>query len=121
MALIHDIEFYGRAVDAGEMARDAAAAALAEASSGGLTAYGAGTSIDNWQTTRAAYQQEFGKAASMLDQIYGLDDIQPWLRRIPKARTRVRRLWMRASCHPSTRSSVSPMTSPRIITKHEHR
>lgn len=77
MALIHDIEFYGRAVDAGEMTRDAAAAALAEASGGGLTLHGAGTSIDNWQTARAAYKREFGRAASTLDKIYGLDDIQP--------------------------------------------
>ena len=77
MALIDDIEFYGRAVDAGDMTRDAAAQALTEASNGSLTLYGAGTSIDSWQTARAGYRQEFGRAASMLDQIYGLDDIQP--------------------------------------------
>jgi hypothetical protein len=77
MALIDDIEFYGRAVDAGEMTRDAAATALAEASNGGLTLHGAGTSIDGWQTARSGYRQEFGRAASMLDKIYGLDDIQP--------------------------------------------
>jgi hypothetical protein len=77
MALIDDIEFYGRAVAAGEMTRDAAAQALAEASSGGLTLHGAGTAIDGWQTARGEYGRAFKGAAASLDKIYGLDDIQP--------------------------------------------
>lgn len=77
MALIDDIEFYGRAVAAGEMTRDAAARALAEASGGGLALIGAGESIDNWQTARSQYRQAGRQAARMLDKIYDLDDIQP--------------------------------------------
>lgn len=77
MALIDDIEFYGRAVDAGDMTRDNAVSLLAEASNGGLTPVGAATSLDNWQTARSQYQQEFGNAAASLDKIYGLDDIEP--------------------------------------------
>jgi hypothetical protein len=77
MALIDDIEFYGRAVDAGDMTRDAAAAALADTSGGGLTLHGAGESIDNWQAARPQYKQAFSTAARSLDKIYGLDDIQP--------------------------------------------
>lgn len=77
MALIDDIEFYGRAVAAGEMTRDAAAQALADASSGGLTQIGAARAIDNWQTARADYTQVFKQAAATMDKIYGLDDIQP--------------------------------------------
>jgi hypothetical protein len=77
MALIHDIERYGRAVDTGEMTRDAAAQAPTDASSGGLTLHGAGTALDNWQTARAQYQQAFTGAAAALDKIYGLDHIKP--------------------------------------------
>lgn len=77
MALIDDIEFYGRAVAAREMTRADAAQALANASKGGLTLYGAGKSIDNWKTQRAAYQAEMTRAAALMDKIYGLDDIQP--------------------------------------------
>lgn len=57
MALIDDIEFYGRAVDAGEMTRDTAAQALAEASNGGLTLTGAETSIRDWKDTRAQLER----------------------------------------------------------------
>ncbi|MFI2761385.1 hypothetical protein ACH5A3_21325 [Streptomyces echinatus] len=77
MALIDDIEFYGRAVTAGEMTRDAATQALADASEGGLTLHGAGESIDNWQTRRADYRKGLTRTARALDEIYGLDDIQP--------------------------------------------
>jgi hypothetical protein len=77
MALIDDIEFYGRAVAAGEMTRTDATQALADASNGGLTLHGAAESIDNWQTARAKYQQVGRQAAQALDKIYGLDDIQP--------------------------------------------
>jgi hypothetical protein len=62
MALIDDIEFYGRAVDAGDMAREDAATALAEASNGGLTRLGAATALGNWQTARAGYENVFNQA-----------------------------------------------------------
>lgn len=77
MALIDDIEFYGRAVAAGDMTRDAATEALTLASNGGLTPTGAASVIDNWQTARADYSQVFKQAAAAMDKIYGLDDIQP--------------------------------------------
>ncbi|MFD5814403.1 hypothetical protein [Streptomyces sp. NPDC127038] len=75
MAIADDIEFYGRAVDAGDMTRDAAIAALAQR--GGFTEAGAGDVIDNWQAARSQFQQTFRDAAASLDKIYGLDDIQP--------------------------------------------
>ena len=77
MALIHDIERLGRAVDAGELARDAAAQQLVDASGGSLTLAGAGSILDNWQNQRAAYEAEFSRAAGQMDKAYGLDDIQP--------------------------------------------
>lgn len=77
MALIDDIEFYGRAIAAGEMTRGTAVALLAEASGGGLTALGADITIDNWQAARGQYKTAARNAASALDKIYGLDDIQP--------------------------------------------
>ncbi|MCX5253615.1 hypothetical protein OOK27_05430 [Streptomyces canus] len=52
MALIDDIEFYGRAVDAGELTRQRAAELLSRASRGGLTLAGAATAIDEWDGTR---------------------------------------------------------------------
>ena len=48
MALIDDIEFYGRAVDAGEIPRRQAAELLARDSHGGLTTAGAQRAIDDW-------------------------------------------------------------------------
>lgn len=77
MALIDDIEFYGRAVAAGEMTLDAATKALVTASNGGLTSTGAADVLGNWQTARADYSRVFKQAAAAMDKIYGLDDIQP--------------------------------------------
>ncbi|MFF7631488.1 hypothetical protein [Streptomyces cyaneofuscatus] len=74
MALADDIEFYGRAADAGDMTRDKAITALAERHAGGLTILGAADCIANWQTARGAYQEAFRTAARNLDTIYGLDD-----------------------------------------------
>jgi hypothetical protein len=51
MALNDDIEFYGRAVMDGRMDRDTAAAALAEASGGGITPTGAQALLDEWADT----------------------------------------------------------------------
>ncbi|MFB7763594.1 hypothetical protein [Streptomyces xiamenensis] len=56
MALVDDIEFYGHLVESGEMSRAAAAAALAEASRGGLTLFGAGTAIDGWSSARKSHE-----------------------------------------------------------------
>lgn len=75
MALVDDIEFYGRAVAAGEMTRADAVRALVRDSGRGLTERGAADSIANWQTVRARYEQTFRDAAKALDRIYGLDDI----------------------------------------------
>lgn len=76
MALVDDIEFFGRAVDAGDMPRDGAVAALAKASGGGLTEDGAATLIDGgWKTARGSYRQSMSEAAKGLDRIYGLEDL----------------------------------------------
>jgi hypothetical protein len=56
MALIDDIEFYGRAVDAGELPRQQAAELLARDSCGGLTVLGAARSIDDWNGMRERMQ-----------------------------------------------------------------
>ncbi|MDX3230578.1 hypothetical protein [Streptomyces sp. ME19-01-6] len=53
MALIDDIEFYGRAVDAGEMDRQQAVRLLVEASNGRLGERGAAEYVDNWQDARS--------------------------------------------------------------------
>lgn len=66
MALIDDIEFYGRAVDAGEMTHDVAAEALAEASNGGLTLLGAGQSIDDWKGARARLERQYADTVDTL-------------------------------------------------------
>lgn len=66
MALIDDIEFYGRAVDAGDMTRETAARALAEASNGGLTEYGAGTTIDGWATARTRLERQHADTVDAL-------------------------------------------------------
>jgi hypothetical protein len=67
MALIDDIEFYGRSVDAGEMPRQQAAVLLAGASGGGLTVDGAAQLVDNWTTVRSRYESVFRDAKLLLD------------------------------------------------------
>ncbi|MFE2850574.1 hypothetical protein ACFXJO_05500 [Streptomyces lavendulae] len=66
MTLVDDIEFYGRAVQAGEMEREQAVRLLVEASEGGLTEYGASTALANWSTARASYTEAFEQAADGL-------------------------------------------------------
>lgn len=66
MALIDDIEFYGRAVDAGELDRTEAARLLTEASNGGLTEVGAGTAIDKWATTRTRLERQHADTVDTL-------------------------------------------------------
>ncbi|MGY0062798.1 hypothetical protein ACWY4P_40735 [Streptomyces sp. LZ34] len=58
MALIDDVEFYGRAVDAGEMDRPQAVRLLAEASNDGLTELGAARWLDDWQGARARLESQ---------------------------------------------------------------
>jgi hypothetical protein len=60
MALVDDIEFYGRAVAAGEITHDQAVAALIEraaANGSTLTEVGAADLITNWQTARSRYER----------------------------------------------------------------
>jgi hypothetical protein len=73
MALVDDIEYYGRAVDEGTTTRDAAVGALVEAGGGGLTRVGAGTAIDQWKTVRASYEQEFKRAGVEWARCHGID------------------------------------------------
>ncbi|MFD3999858.1 hypothetical protein [Streptomyces rubiginosohelvolus] len=75
MSIVDDIEFFGRAADAGDMPRDAAVRALADASSGGLTLVGAESSIDNWQTARADYKAVYETAA---------DNLRKWTQEPPR-------------------------------------
>lgn len=76
MALVDDIEFYGAAVDSGEMNRQEAVKALADASKGGLTEYGAEDTIRNWKTCRRDYQAGAENAwrglTAALNQLYQL-------------------------------------------------
>jgi hypothetical protein len=74
MALIDDIEFYGRAVDAGELNRAEAARLLAKASNGGLTEVGAGTAIDRWATARERLERQH---ADTLDTLRALKNGKP--------------------------------------------
>lgn len=69
MALVDDIEFYGRAVDAGDMERDVAVRSLREASNGGLTEVGASTSIDDWTTVRAEYRRGLDATVKAIDEL----------------------------------------------------
>jgi hypothetical protein len=74
MALIDDIEFYGRAVDAGEMDRDVAARLLAEASGGGLTVRGAAQSIGDWYGLRDRMRSMY---ADTVDALRALENGRP--------------------------------------------
>lgn len=69
MALADDIEFYGRAVAAGDMDQPSAITCLVAAGAGGLTQQGAADLITNWQAARARYQQEINRADAALAQI----------------------------------------------------
>lgn len=58
MSLIDDIEFYGRAVDAGELEPAKAAALLQDAHPGRFTTGRALDALETWQTTRADRQRD---------------------------------------------------------------
>ncbi|MET4670817.1 hypothetical protein [Streptomyces sp. PvR018] len=75
MFIVDDIEFFGRAADAGDMTRDAAIRALAAASGGSLTELGAASLIDNWQTARADYEAAYETAA---------DNLRKWTQEPPR-------------------------------------
>ncbi|MFC9497664.1 hypothetical protein [Streptomyces sp. NPDC056982] len=75
MALVDDIEHFGRAVQDGELSRDAAAQALSEATGGGLTLIGAGMAIDGWKSVRADYQGAFKAAGAGWARSHGLDPL----------------------------------------------
>lgn len=66
MALIDDVEFYGRAVDAGEMERTTAAQLLVQASGGRLTELGAARWLDDWQGARARLESQLFDIDDML-------------------------------------------------------
>lgn len=117
MALIDDIEFYGRAVDAGEMTRPDAARALAEASGGGLTLVGAERAINDWKGMRERLE---GQHADTVDSIRALRNGKP----IPGTRTAAHgrgeqttdappRLTRRTpEGPPRRRSGASPLRAP---------
>jgi hypothetical protein len=69
MALVDDIEFYGRAVAVREMDRATAVTKLMESAAGGLTKGGAQLLIDDWQTARQIFVQEGDRAADALEPI----------------------------------------------------
>ncbi|WP_329336106.1 hypothetical protein OG252_13145 [Streptomyces sp. NBC_01352] len=66
MALIDDIEFYGRATAAGDMTCDSAARVLAEASQGALTLVGAETALAEWEGTRARLESQHADTVDAL-------------------------------------------------------
>lgn len=66
MALVDDIEFYGRAVAAAEMDRATTVAKLMESAAGGLTEVGAQLLIDDWQTARRLFVEEGNRARTLL-------------------------------------------------------
>ncbi|MFF6903489.1 hypothetical protein [Streptomyces hydrogenans] len=74
MALIDDIEFYGRSVEAGELDRPTATRLLVEASNGGLTQLGAEISIARWSSTRAQLEKQY---ADTVDALRALENGKP--------------------------------------------
>jgi hypothetical protein len=74
VALIDDIEFYGRAVDAGEMPRKQAAELLARDSHGGLTVAGAQRAIDDWVGLRDRMHAMY---ADVVDTIRAISNNRP--------------------------------------------
>lgn len=69
MALVDDVEFYGRAVAAGEMSVDQAVELLVQASSGGYTPYGAALLLEDWTGARAKYEKVFRETGLLLDRL----------------------------------------------------
>jgi hypothetical protein len=66
VSLVDLIEEQGIAVEVGLVDRAAAIQRVVEFSDGGLTRFGAEGLLDNWQTTRARYADEFMRAEMAL-------------------------------------------------------
>ncbi|MGW2863334.1 hypothetical protein [Streptomyces sp. NPDC001205] len=80
MPLIDDIEFYGRAVDAGELEPARAAALLQEAHPGRFSTDRALDALETWQTARADRQRDL---ADLHFALFGLEHglpLQDWAR-----------------------------------------
>lgn len=99
MSLIDDIEFYGRAVDAGELPRQRAAELLARASRGGLTLVGAARAIDDWDGTRDRLRS---LSADIVDTLRAIQSGKP----IPEHVKRSDRERMNASLRRSLRRAA---------------
>lgn len=69
MALVDDIEFYGRAVAAGEMSMDRAVELLVQTSNGGYTLYGAAVLLEDWAGVRARYEKVFRETELLCDRL----------------------------------------------------
>ena len=87
MALIDDIEFYGRAVDAGELPRQRAAQLLARASNGGLTVAGAAKAIADWDGMRDRMRSLAADAVDTLRAIQNGKPVPEHVKRNDRART----------------------------------
>ena len=87
MALIDDIEFYGRAVDAGELTPQHAAELLSRASNGGLTPAGAATAIDDWDGMRDRMRSLAADAVDTLRAIQNGKPVPEHVKRNDRART----------------------------------
>ncbi|PPS89602.1 hypothetical protein [Streptomyces sp. MH60] len=66
MALINDIEFYGRAVDAEELSPEEAARQLADSSRGGLTPRGAAQILADWRGALERYERGHADTTTVL-------------------------------------------------------
>lgn len=66
MSQIDDIEFYGRAVEAGEMPLAQAVQLLAQASNGGLTLLGAELAIEDWDGARERLERSHADTVDTL-------------------------------------------------------
>lgn len=71
MALIDDIEFYGRAVDAGDMTHTDAVRLLTQNSNGGLTEAGAAHQLAEWTTARTGMAALIHSTAQQYFQLLG--------------------------------------------------
>jgi hypothetical protein len=74
MSLIDDIEFYGRAVDAGELEPARAAALLQDAHPGRFSNDRAADALETWQTARQERQRDL---ADLKFALFGLEHRLP--------------------------------------------
>lgn len=110
MALIDDIEFYGRAVDAAEMERTQAATLLAKASNGRFTELGAARVIRNWVGYRARIESQL---FDLDDALRAVENGRPFPEHVTqRIRERARANALRAIRRPIRRDEDPTMTSP---------